>query len=225
LREYPKLFDAGDYNLFRYCHNDPVDHTDPMGLEELDIEFRAFIPQASVGIYRGDSRGFSTDRNASSRVSVSVRVETDPGKNHGNSMIGKPTIKISPTHNNLTGRESTSSGPKTPQVTATEDKNGNVNVNVQMNMRNPEQQVLGHGVGQGIRSDVNISVDQKATKASVDGTVSRSPAFEANFTRQDGQTTNAPLQNAARNPVDFIINLQKTSEIHHPIDLPPRNNQ
>jgi RHS repeat-associated protein len=31
--EDPKLFDAGDYNLFRYCHNDPVDLTDPMGLE------------------------------------------------------------------------------------------------------------------------------------------------------------------------------------------------
>jgi RHS repeat-associated protein len=32
--EDPKLFDAGDYNLFRYCHNDPLDLTDPMGLEE-----------------------------------------------------------------------------------------------------------------------------------------------------------------------------------------------
>jgi hypothetical protein len=26
-------FDAGDYNLFRYCHNDPEDLTDPMGTE------------------------------------------------------------------------------------------------------------------------------------------------------------------------------------------------
>ena len=33
MSEDPKLFDAGDYNLFRYCHNDPVDLTDPMGLE------------------------------------------------------------------------------------------------------------------------------------------------------------------------------------------------
>jgi hypothetical protein len=32
MSEDPKLFDAGDYNLFRYCHNDPVDFTDPMGL-------------------------------------------------------------------------------------------------------------------------------------------------------------------------------------------------
>jgi len=34
MSEDPKLFDAGDYNLFRYCHNDSIDNVDPMGLEE-----------------------------------------------------------------------------------------------------------------------------------------------------------------------------------------------
>jgi RHS repeat-associated protein len=32
MSEDPKVFDAGDYNLFRYCHNDPIDFADPMGL-------------------------------------------------------------------------------------------------------------------------------------------------------------------------------------------------
>ncbi|MFL6515936.1 MAG: RHS repeat-associated core domain-containing protein, partial [Chthoniobacterales bacterium] len=32
MSEDPKGFDAGDYNLFRYCKNDPEDITDPMGL-------------------------------------------------------------------------------------------------------------------------------------------------------------------------------------------------
>jgi uncharacterized protein RhaS with RHS repeats len=27
-----KVADTGDYNLFRYVHNDPVDNVDPMGL-------------------------------------------------------------------------------------------------------------------------------------------------------------------------------------------------
>jgi RHS repeat-associated protein len=34
MSEDPKLFDAGDYNLYRYVHNDPLDLTDPMGLRE-----------------------------------------------------------------------------------------------------------------------------------------------------------------------------------------------
>lgn len=37
MSEDPKLFDAGDYNLFRYCHNEPIDFTDPMGLEDIYI--------------------------------------------------------------------------------------------------------------------------------------------------------------------------------------------
>jgi len=45
MSEDPKLFDAGDYNLFRYCHNDPIDNTDPMGLDTLMI----------VGSQRDDS--------------------------------------------------------------------------------------------------------------------------------------------------------------------------
>lgn len=32
MSEDPKGFDAGDYNLFRYVGNDPLDRTDPMGL-------------------------------------------------------------------------------------------------------------------------------------------------------------------------------------------------
>jgi RHS repeat-associated protein len=31
----PKEFGAGDYNLYRYCHNDPVNHSDPTGLISL----------------------------------------------------------------------------------------------------------------------------------------------------------------------------------------------
>ena len=47
MSEDPKLFDAGDYNLFRYCHNDPVDLVDPMGtdygpFESADQAYRFF---------------------------------------------------------------------------------------------------------------------------------------------------------------------------------------
>jgi RHS repeat-associated protein len=33
MSEDPKGFDAGDYNLYRYCGNDPLDLSDPMGMQ------------------------------------------------------------------------------------------------------------------------------------------------------------------------------------------------
>jgi hypothetical protein len=32
LQPDPKQFAAGDYNLYRYCHNDPINKSDPAGL-------------------------------------------------------------------------------------------------------------------------------------------------------------------------------------------------
>jgi RHS repeat-associated protein len=34
----PKEFAAGDYNLYRYCHNDPVNRSDPTGLIDREID-------------------------------------------------------------------------------------------------------------------------------------------------------------------------------------------
>ena len=44
------MFDAGDMNLFRYCGDDPVDRSDPMGLEDIAIssELDRLGIQASV---------------------------------------------------------------------------------------------------------------------------------------------------------------------------------
>jgi hypothetical protein len=55
-----------------YVLNNPLRYIDPNGEAEVDIQFRAFIPQANVGGFRGDNRGFSGDRNASLRVSLTM---------------------------------------------------------------------------------------------------------------------------------------------------------
>src|SRR5438045_3736522 len=36
----PKEFAAGDYNLYRYCHNDPINRSDPLGLDtQVSLEY------------------------------------------------------------------------------------------------------------------------------------------------------------------------------------------
>ena len=49
MSEDPKLFDAGDYNLFRYCHNDPVDLVDPAGTEQNFAQTGAPVSGNHVG--------------------------------------------------------------------------------------------------------------------------------------------------------------------------------
>ena len=46
LQPDPKHFEAGDYNLYRYCHNDPVNHTDPFGLLSFtgNVEKQHLVP-------------------------------------------------------------------------------------------------------------------------------------------------------------------------------------
>jgi RHS repeat-associated protein len=39
----PKEFAAGDYNLYRYCHNDPVNRSDPTGLQDKKPEEKKLV--------------------------------------------------------------------------------------------------------------------------------------------------------------------------------------
>jgi RHS repeat-associated protein len=76
MSEDPKLFDASDYNLFRYCHNDPLDLTDPMGTE-TNMTGRLENPSAmfalcakrgiGIGIGIGVSQQILTDLECGSK--------------------------------------------------------------------------------------------------------------------------------------------------------------
>jgi len=75
--EDPKLFDAGDYNLFRYCHNDPIDNVDPMGLMEQENAKDAMAKWAdSSNNFQGTFAQFAARQSLSmGQVGQGMRVE------------------------------------------------------------------------------------------------------------------------------------------------------
>src|SRR5271166_202903 len=101
---------------------------------------------------------------ASSRVSVTFKIETDPAKNGGNPLIGTPQVSVGTTHFNLTGHDDQSKGPMMPQVTATQDpKTGAVTANIQESTGNPF--TAGVDPNGTIKSNLNITVNENATSA------------------------------------------------------------
>jgi RHS repeat-associated protein len=48
LQPDPQGFSAGDYNIYRYCHNDPINKSDPMGLGSLDEKLKIPIVREAV---------------------------------------------------------------------------------------------------------------------------------------------------------------------------------
>ena len=79
----PKEFDAGDYNLYRYCHNDPINKSDPTGLFYVidvtsDGGVRGTVPGSMAGsqstlaaayhqTVKTELAAFETKMNAGSR--------------------------------------------------------------------------------------------------------------------------------------------------------------
>jgi RHS repeat-associated protein len=68
MSEDPKGFAAGDNNFFRYCGNDPVDRTDPMGLSDLSLDAQQGIDQS------GAHQGGASQQIAKAQVAIQVYV-------------------------------------------------------------------------------------------------------------------------------------------------------
>jgi len=66
MSEDPKLFDAGDYNLFRYCHNDSIDNVDPMGLEEN-------LAQKPISAWDPTGRAWAKKVITGSHIAISIQ--------------------------------------------------------------------------------------------------------------------------------------------------------
>lgn len=137
----------------------------------------------------GDNRGFSTAANASSRTSISIKIETDPKIRPGNPIISVDShAGQSTTIKNGQVVETATATKGLPTATGTRDENGTPIINIQQDTKNP----LSPGpqaLTPGITANLNVLVYQDASTTQVTGTAANFPASELNVTRADGTTT------------------------------------
>ncbi len=92
---YATMGDPQSLNLYAYVRNNPLSRADADGMEEMWIQYRAFIPPAQVGVGaaggRGGNRTFSSQENGRSSVSLRMLIETDSAENGGNPLPGVTT--------------------------------------------------------------------------------------------------------------------------------------
>ena len=81
----PKGFDAGDYNLYRYCYNDPMDRIDPMGMESPGgaAERAAEIERNHNGIFDVDNASGLHSGTTGSSIVTSAGLAANWGSNIG----------------------------------------------------------------------------------------------------------------------------------------------
>ena len=181
------------WNKYAYTLNNPLALVDPDGREEVTITYRAFIPSASVTVFGktngGDARGFSTAASASSRTSITVRIETDPSVRPGNPIINQ-TSQAGPSTTIVNGNvvDTKTASVGLPVATGTRDANGTPIVNIQQDTKNPESP-MPNMLTPGITANLNVMVYQDASTTQVSGTAANFPASELNVTRADGTTT------------------------------------
>jgi len=215
------LINPQKWNKYAYTINNPLRYFDPDGMEEIEVVLRAFIPQRSVTdprgkIFAGDNRGFSAAASASSRTTITVRIETDASIRPGN-----PIISVTPGSAGLTrqvdanGNTIASATATTglPTTTGSRDASGNAVLSFQQNTPNPLEP---QSVTPGIRANLDVNVTQNGLSVTTTGTVSGTPSFELNV-----GGTNIPLQSAPSGTAGFNYGLFNDNSIRNSTPLPP----
>src|SRR2546421_221940 len=86
LQPDPKEFAAGDYNLYRYCHNDPVNRSDPTGLWSEEAH-DALLQHAFGGLL--SPRDIATIAAASARLDRETSLPSRFSNLHSMRMTGQ----------------------------------------------------------------------------------------------------------------------------------------
>ena len=116
LSEDPKGFDAGDYNLFRYCKNDPEDLTDPMGLVSGYYQYQlVFDPKEKLD-----------------KTHDGYHVEGVPGTEEKSGGVHLAVDRNVTTVNRIGNSKD---GGETKVVTTVSDKNGTPAIHSQINVQ------------------------------------------------------------------------------------------
>jgi RHS repeat-associated protein len=93
LQPDPKEFAAGDYNLYRYCHNDPVNKTDPTGLDGWQDN----NPKLQARIEEMKKAGKEWDEKATptfNLIAAAVMMFAPAGKVEGAEMAAAAITKV-----------------------------------------------------------------------------------------------------------------------------------
>ena len=188
------LMNPQKWNKYAYVLNNPLSLVDPDGLEEMTIVYRTFIAPATLNFlgtrYAGDNRGFSSTPNASSRSSITVRIETDPSIRPGNPIIRQTSSAgqsrtVEANGNTMTSATQTQG---LPTATGTRDANGNAVIGISQDVKNP----LSPGpqsLTPGITANLSMNFTQNGSSVTTTGTASNFPSQELNVSGAGGTTT------------------------------------
>ena len=92
-----QLINPQDLNRFAYVANNPLAYIDPNGEEKIKVIVRTFIPDKTVSMphpkggirtFEGDNRDIG--KSGTYRTQQIITIETDPQKNNGSPIYGKP---------------------------------------------------------------------------------------------------------------------------------------
>ena len=188
------LVNPQKWNKYAYVLNNPLALFDPDGQEELTIVYRTFIAPATINFmgttYAGNNRGFSLAPAASSKSTITVRIETDPSIRPGNPIISQSSsageTRVLDKNGNTIDRATQTKG--LPVATGTRDANGDPVISITQDVKSPLSPAP-QWMTPGITADLKLNVSTDGSTVNTTGTASNFPSDELNITNPTGATT------------------------------------